>query len=96
MVEAMGRSLPCIGTIVGGIPELLPPEDMAPPGKTDSLARKIQEVLNSPARMAKMSAAISPKPPSIAATCWPPAAKPSSSACAGPPPNGSPDGPQQA
>jgi len=29
---------------------------MAPPGNTDSLARKIQEVLNSPARMAKMSA----------------------------------------
>jgi glycosyltransferase involved in cell wall biosynthesis len=56
MVEAMARSLPCIGTTVGGIPELLPPEDMVPPGDVDALAGKIREVLNSPARMAKMSA----------------------------------------
>ena len=56
MVEAMARSLPCIGSTVGGIPELLPAEDLVPPGNVDGLARKIQEVLSSPARMAKMSA----------------------------------------
>ena len=35
MVEAMARGLPCIGSRVGGIPELLHPEDMVPPGDTD-------------------------------------------------------------
>ncbi len=56
MVEAMARSLPCIGSTVGGIPELLPPEDLVPPGDVFRLAAKIREVLASPARMAKMSA----------------------------------------
>src|ERR1043166_5635017 len=28
MVEAMARSLPCIGSTIGGIPELLPEDDM--------------------------------------------------------------------
>jgi glycosyltransferase involved in cell wall biosynthesis len=56
MVEAMARSLPCIGTAVGGIPELIPPEDMVQPGDVDGLARKIQQVLSSPSRMARMSA----------------------------------------
>lgn len=56
MVEAMARSLPCIGTTVGGIPELLPEEDMVPPGSVDALARMIQEVLSSPERMSAMSA----------------------------------------
>ncbi|RUR76290.1 hypothetical protein PCC6912_44620 [Chlorogloeopsis fritschii PCC 6912] len=56
MVEAMGRSLPVIGSTVGGIPELLPPEDMVPPGDATALARKIQEVLTNPERMALMSA----------------------------------------
>ena len=35
LIEAMARGLPCIGSTVGGIPELLPPEDMAPPGDVD-------------------------------------------------------------
>ncbi len=56
MVEAMARSLPCIGSTVGGIPELLPEEDMVPPGDVDALARKIREVLGSPERMTAMSA----------------------------------------
>ena len=56
MVEAMARSLPCIGSTVGGIPELLPPEDLVPPGDPVSLAAKISEVLSCPARMATMSA----------------------------------------
>src|SRR5439155_26719861 len=32
MVEAMARALPCIGSNVGGILELLAPEDLAPAG----------------------------------------------------------------
>ena len=56
MVEAMARALPCIGSTVGGIPELLPPEDLVPPGDSRKLAVKIQQVLSSPARMSAMSA----------------------------------------
>ncbi len=55
MVEAMARSLPCIGSTVGGIPELLPPEDLVPPGDAASLAARIREVLTSPERMTAMS-----------------------------------------
>lgn len=56
MIEAMARGLPCIGSTVGGIPELLPPEDMVPPGDMAALARKIREVVTNPERMARMSA----------------------------------------
>jgi glycosyltransferase involved in cell wall biosynthesis len=55
MIEAMARGLPCIGTTVGGIPELLPPEDLVPPNDPYALAAKIKEVLRSPERMARMS-----------------------------------------
>jgi glycosyltransferase involved in cell wall biosynthesis len=56
MIEAMARALPCIGSTVGGIPELLPPEDTVPPGDVAALARKIREVVTDPKRMARMSA----------------------------------------
>jgi glycosyltransferase involved in cell wall biosynthesis len=56
MVEAMARGLPCIGSTVGGIPELLSPEDMVPPGDVAALASKIREVVTNPERMAQMSA----------------------------------------
>ncbi|MBN1311621.1 MAG: glycosyltransferase family 4 protein [Anaerolineae bacterium] len=56
MIEAMARGLPCIGSTVGGIPELLPPEDMVPPGDAVALADKIHEVLSDPQRMCRMSA----------------------------------------
>ncbi len=55
MIEAMARGLPCIGSNVGGIPELLPPEDMVPPGNPLALARKIEEVLTDPVRMHRMA-----------------------------------------
>lgn len=56
MIEAMARGLPCIGTTVGGIPELLSSEDMVPPGDAAALAAKIREVVSDPSRMARMSA----------------------------------------
>ncbi|MBM3187135.1 MAG: glycosyltransferase family 4 protein [Chloroflexi bacterium] len=56
MLEAMARGLPCIGSTAGGIPELLPAEDMVPPGDSRALADKIREVLADPPRMARMSA----------------------------------------
>lgn len=55
MIEAMAQGLPCIGTTVGGIPELLPSEDMVPPGDALALAKKIHEVLSDPGRMGRMS-----------------------------------------
>lgn len=55
MIEAMARGLPCIGSTVGGIPELLPPEDMVSPGDVVALASKIREVVTDPERMARMS-----------------------------------------
>ena len=55
MIEGMARGLPCIGSNVGGIPELLPPEDLVPPGDVQALATKIQAVAADPVRMARMS-----------------------------------------
>jgi glycosyltransferase involved in cell wall biosynthesis len=61
MIEAMAQYLPCISTTVGGIPELLPPEDMVPPGDPEALAAKIIQVAGDPERLAKMSARNYPK-----------------------------------
>jgi len=55
MLEAMARGLPCIGSTVGGIPELLPAEDLVPPDSPDSLAKTIREVFLEEGRIAKMS-----------------------------------------
>jgi glycosyltransferase involved in cell wall biosynthesis len=55
MVEAMARGLPCLGSTVGGIPELLPAEDMVPPGDASALAHKIREMVGDSVRMARMS-----------------------------------------
>jgi glycosyltransferase involved in cell wall biosynthesis len=51
LIEAMARGLPCIGSSVGGIPELLLPGDMVRPGDAVALAEKIQEFLGSPQNM---------------------------------------------
>jgi glycosyltransferase involved in cell wall biosynthesis len=56
VVEAMARGLACIGSTVGGFPELLPAEELVPPGDAAALARKIREVVTDPDRMARMSA----------------------------------------
>ncbi|MEH1848303.1 MAG: glycosyltransferase family 4 protein [Nostoc sp.] len=55
VIEAMARALPCIGSDVGGIPELLSPEDLVQPGNIIELANKIQEVVKSPNRRQQMS-----------------------------------------
>jgi glycosyltransferase involved in cell wall biosynthesis len=56
LVEAMARALPCISSTVGGIPELLPAEDLVRPGDVSMLTRKITKVLQDPARLQAMSA----------------------------------------
>ena len=55
MIEAMALGVPCIGSAVGGIPELLPETDLVPPGDAAALAQKIGEVLHDPDRLARMS-----------------------------------------
>jgi glycosyltransferase involved in cell wall biosynthesis len=55
LIEAMARGLPCLGSSVGGIPELLPRENLVPPGKVEALVDKILEVLRNPQRLAGMS-----------------------------------------
>ena len=56
MIEAMARGLPCIGTRVGGVPELLLAEDLVAAGDAEALASKIIEVFHEPQRLAEMSA----------------------------------------
>jgi glycosyltransferase involved in cell wall biosynthesis len=56
MIEAMARGLPCIGSTVGGMPELLQASDLVPPNDARRLARAIRAVVTDPARMAQMSA----------------------------------------
>lgn len=55
MIEAMARALPCIGSAVGGVPELLDVSELVPAGDPAALAAKIQEVLGDPSRMEAMS-----------------------------------------
>ncbi len=52
----MAQGLPCIASTVGGIPELLPSEDLVPPDNVAALADKIREVVTDPQRMNRMSA----------------------------------------
>jgi glycosyltransferase involved in cell wall biosynthesis len=54
-LEAMARGLPCVTSDVGGMPEILPMEDMVPCGDADVLANKILEVAEDPARLNRMA-----------------------------------------
>lgn len=56
MIEAMARGLPCIGTDVGGIPELLPPEALVPPNNAPALAQKIESAIRDVEWLRRMSA----------------------------------------
>lgn len=56
LVEAMARGLPCISTPVGGIPELLPSEDLVPPNNVTALADKVASVIANPSQIPVMSA----------------------------------------
>jgi glycosyltransferase involved in cell wall biosynthesis len=56
LVEAMARALPCVGTRVGGIPELLDPDYLVPAGDAAQLAEKLIEKLSRPESLALASA----------------------------------------
>jgi glycosyltransferase involved in cell wall biosynthesis len=55
LIEAMARGLPCIGSAVGGIPELLDAGDLVPPGDAVALAAGIQAALADPPRREAMA-----------------------------------------
>jgi glycosyltransferase involved in cell wall biosynthesis len=56
MIEAMARGLPCIGSAVGGIPELLGPGELVPRGDAATLSLRIEELSKDPNRMSRLSA----------------------------------------
>jgi glycosyltransferase involved in cell wall biosynthesis len=56
MIEAMARGLPCIGSEVGGIPELLASNHMVSAHDARALADKIRELIQNRERMIKASA----------------------------------------
>jgi glycosyltransferase involved in cell wall biosynthesis len=55
MLEAMSRSVPCLGSYVGGIPELLHEEDRVPPNDVAALAAKFRELMRDRSRIERMS-----------------------------------------
>lgn len=55
LLEAMARGLPCIGSSVGGIPELLTAQDRVAPGDVSELATRLCEVLSGAGRMNAMA-----------------------------------------
>jgi len=56
LIEAMARALPCLGSDVGGIPELLSSEDLVPAGNSVALAQAIATVATDLDRRLRMSA----------------------------------------
>lgn len=55
LIEAMARGLPCIGSRVGGIPELLEESELVQPGQAPALASKLCEILKQPKRLEALS-----------------------------------------
>jgi glycosyltransferase involved in cell wall biosynthesis len=55
LLEAFARGLPCIASRVGAIPELLPEEDLVPPGDARALAAKLREILSDRERLGRMA-----------------------------------------
>lgn len=55
MIEAMSRGLPCIGTKVGGIPELLSEEDLVDKKSPEQIANKVISLVNNPHKMYEKS-----------------------------------------
>ena len=55
MIEAMARGLPCLGSNVGGIPELLKTNCLFPPDDARALAGAIRQLIRDPQRMSQES-----------------------------------------
>lgn len=55
LVEALARGLPAVASCVGGIPELLDPSCLVPPGDVAALAARVREIVDDPDRLAATS-----------------------------------------
>ena len=55
LIEAMARGMPALGSDCGGIPELLDPADLVPPGQVEPLARRLAELAEDRDRLVRMS-----------------------------------------
>lgn len=55
-LEAMALGLPCIGSNVGGFPEILEPDAIVRPGNVNELAECMSRLASNPRRLAEMSA----------------------------------------
>ena len=55
MIEAMARGVPCLGTRVGGIPELIGARELLEPGDAGCLANKISDLYEDPRRLTVLS-----------------------------------------
>ncbi|MGP8246935.1 MAG: glycosyltransferase [Bryobacteraceae bacterium] len=56
LIEAMARALPCIGTCVGGVPELLAEEDLVECNDAAALTHTLLRTATDTKRLARMSA----------------------------------------
>lgn len=56
LIEAQARALPCLGSSVGGIPEILERSELVPPGRADMLAEAIMELVGNRPRLTQLSA----------------------------------------
>jgi glycosyltransferase involved in cell wall biosynthesis len=55
VLEAMSRGLPAIGSAVGGVPDILDPDALVPPGNPDALAESIGRYMSDRDRLARAS-----------------------------------------
>jgi glycosyltransferase involved in cell wall biosynthesis len=55
LIEAMYCGLPCIASRVGGIPELISPDALVPPGNSRALSEAIQACLSDGLRLERMA-----------------------------------------
>jgi glycosyltransferase involved in cell wall biosynthesis len=51
ILNALALERPVVATAAGGIPEILPPEVLVPPGAAEALAQKVVEVLHDPKKV---------------------------------------------
>lgn len=55
LLEAMARGCPCIGSEIGGVGELLDPEDMFPSGDSQRLGETLAALVRHPGRLREMA-----------------------------------------
>ena len=56
VLEACAAGVPLIASAVGGIPEVLPPDNLVPPGDTAALAQRLEQALSAPGALVAAAA----------------------------------------